>query len=94
MRVLLILPAALCLGSAPPPPEPPDAAARAWSMPAFAAEPPGCPDTPMSLARKQREKPLLRRLDELPDAQAFAAVDRRAGGCPAPMSLNEARAAR
>jgi hypothetical protein len=94
MRILLILPAALGLGAAPPPPEPPATAARPWSMPAFGAEPAGCPDTPMSLARKERKKPLLRRLDELPDAQAFAAVDRRSDGCPAPMSLNEARRAR
>ncbi|URD60074.1 hypothetical protein M8312_09725 [Sphingomonas sp. KRR8] len=46
-----------------------------------------CPETPMSLARKKAEKPRLRRLDQLPDASAFAAVDRRVGGCPAPLML-------
>jgi hypothetical protein len=46
-----------------------------------------CPETPMSLARKQAETPQLRRLHKLPPASAFAAVDRRVGGCPAPLTL-------
>ena len=46
-----------------------------------------CPETPMSLARKQAERPQIRRLDRLPPASAFAAVDRRIGGCPAPLTL-------
>jgi hypothetical protein len=50
-----------------------------------------CPETPMSLARKKAERPILRHLDELPPAQAFAAVDRRVDNCPAPMYLSEAK---
>ena len=46
-----------------------------------------CPETPMSLARKRAERPILRRLDQLPPAQAFAAVDRRIARCPTPMLL-------
>jgi hypothetical protein len=49
----------------------------------------GCPETPMSLARKRADRPILRRLDKLPNAQAFAAVDRRVNRCPAPMLLGE-----
>ena len=46
-----------------------------------------CPETAMSLARKKAEKPRLRRLDKLPDAGVFAAVDHRVHGCPAPVLL-------
>ena len=95
MRILLLPLAALCLGAAPAQPEPsPPPTGRVWVMPSLGAQPKACPDTPMSLARKSMERPQLRRLDELPEAEAFAAVDRRAGGCPAPMTLNEARSAR
>jgi len=92
MRILLLAPAALCLGAAPPAqPAPPPVAIPSWSPYAAAT---ACPETPMSLAREQGRRPGLRRLTELPDAQAFAAVDRRVDGCPAPMSLTEARSAR
>jgi hypothetical protein len=91
MRALWFLPALLCLGAAPPPPA---ATARPWPMPAFGVASSACPDTPMSLARKARDRAQLHRLDRLPDAQAFAAVDRRSAGCPAPMSLDEARSGR
>ena len=89
MRLLLIAPVALCMGAAPAPPEPQPPASLRWVMPTVGAPPPACPDTPMSLARKQMDKPQLRRLDELPDAQAFAAVDRRVSGCPAPVLLGQ-----
>ena len=49
----------------------------------------GCSETPMSLARKSAERPSLRRLNQLPPAQAFAAVDRRVERCPAPMLMSE-----
>jgi hypothetical protein len=50
-----------------------------------------CPETPMSLARKQGQRPDARKLGDLPPAQAFAAVDRRVGGCALPMLMSEAR---
>jgi hypothetical protein len=50
-----------------------------------------CPETPMSLARRQGSRPEPRRLGDLPPAQSFAAVDRRVDGCAAPMLLSEAR---
>ncbi len=53
-----------------------------------------CPETPMSLARKQGERLGPRKLGELPPAQTFMAVDRRVGGCAAPMTMSEARTAR
>lgn len=86
MRFLLLAPVALCLGAAPPQPAP-TPAPRAIAMPSWNpySGATTCPETPMSLARKSAEKPQLRRLDELPHAQAFAAVDRRVDGCPAPL---------
>lgn len=50
-----------------------------------------CPETPMSLARKQGRNPQARKLGELPPAQAFMAVDRRVDGCPMPMLASETR---
>jgi hypothetical protein len=50
-----------------------------------------CPDTPMSVARREGERLRARPLAELPPAQAFAAVDRRIDNCPAPMLLTETR---
>lgn len=50
-----------------------------------------CPETPMSLARKQGERLGLRKLGELPPAQTFMAVDRRVAGCAAPMTMGELR---
>ena len=91
MRALWSLPALLCLGATSPPSATTD---QPWPIPAFGVAPSACPDTPMSLARKARDKAQLHRLDRLPDAQAFAAVDRRSAGCPAPMSLDEARSGR
>ena len=49
-----------------------------------------CPETPMSLARKQGANPRARPLNELPPAQTFMAVDRRVSGCAAPMLMSEA----
>jgi hypothetical protein len=48
----------------------------------------GCPETPMSLARKQAERPQALPLDRLPTANMFAAVDRRVAGCAAPLILS------
>ena len=91
MRLILALAALPLIGAAPAPVERP--ARPGWPTPVFDPHPNGmrCPDTPMSLARQRAERPQLRRLDELPDAQAFAAVDRRIDNCPAPMLLSEAR---
>lgn len=50
-----------------------------------------CPETPMSLARKQGDRLGPRRLGDLPPAQTFMAVDRRVGGCAAPMLMSEAK---
>ncbi|WP_114227358.1 MULTISPECIES: hypothetical protein [Sphingomonas] len=84
MRIFLSLMATLLAAAAPPVP-----VNRTASMPVsnpYAASK-GCPETPMSLARKQADKPQLKRLNKLPSASAFAAVDRRVGGCPAPLTL-------
>jgi hypothetical protein len=54
-----------------------------------------CPETPMSLARKLgRRSPQAIPLSKLPPAQAFMAVDRRIGGCPAPLTIIEYRRVR
>jgi hypothetical protein len=87
MRAYVILAALPLLGAAQPAPVQP-AAPLLVSNP-YADE--RCPETPMSLARKQVERPIVRQLGELPPAQAFAAVDRRVGGCPVPMTLSEAK---
>ena len=51
-----------------------------------------CPETPMSLARKLGKRPPQAiPLSKLPPAQTFMAVDRRIGGCPAPMTMIEYR---
>lgn len=47
-----------------------------------------CPETPMSLARKQAERPQAIPLNRLPRAEMFAAVDRRIDHCPAPLILS------
>lgn len=85
MRVLLLPIAALALGAPAAPPAQPLA-----DMPVVNPQPDriGCPETPMSLARKQGENPRARPLDELPDAMMFAAVDRRIDNCPAPLILS------
>lgn len=95
MRSIIILAAAPLLGAAPPakvaPAAPPKLVQPAAPMPVqspYADE--RCPETPMSLARKQGENPRARPLGELPPAHTFMAVDRRVGGCAAPMLMNEA----
>jgi hypothetical protein len=51
-----------------------------------------CPETPMSLARKLGKRPPQAiPLSKLPPAQTFMAVDRRIGGCPAPLTLSDYR---
>ena len=90
MRVLAILVALPLLGAAPA-----LSVRPAASMPVqnpYADE--RCPETPMSLARKQGERPSARRLGELPPAQTFMAVDRRVDGCAAPMLMTEALSGR
>ena len=86
MRLLLLPVLALALGA----PSQPPSSKPAASMPAWSPyqEQTGCPETPMSLARKQGENPRARRLTELPDAMMFAAVDRRIDRCPAPLVLS------
>jgi hypothetical protein len=85
MRAIIVLAALPLLGAAPP------ALVRpAAPMPVqnpYADE--RCPETPMSLARKQGERLRARPLNELPPALAFAAVDRRVAGCAAPMLMRE-----
>ena len=87
MRALLLPFAALAAGT---PTEPVTAPAPLTSMPVVnpLSEPASCPETPMSLARKQAERPQAIPLDQLPSAAMFAAVDRRIGGCPAPLVLS------
>ena len=51
-----------------------------------------CPETPMSLARKMGKRaPKANPLSKLPPGIAFMAVDRRIGGCPAPLTATEYR---
>ena len=51
-----------------------------------------CPETPMSLARKMgKAAPRAIPLTRLPPAKTFMAVDRRIGGCPAPLTMIEYR---
>ena len=50
--------------------------------------PANCPETHMSFARKQAERPRAIPLNQLPRAEMFAAVDRRIGRCPAPLILS------
>jgi hypothetical protein len=88
MRAIVILAALPLLGAAPPAAVQPTAPIRTFEPYPERAD---CPDTPMSVARQQGARPELRRLGELPPAQAFAAVDRRFEGCPAPMLMSEAR---
>ena len=85
MRVLLLPLAAMSLGAPTVPPAKPLA-----DMPVVNPlnQADKCPETPMSLARKQGENPRAQRLDELPDAMMFAAVDRRIDNCPAPLVLS------
>ncbi len=87
MRTILCLAALPLLGAAPP-------AAVHKAAPTPVSNPYAderCPETPMSLARKQGRDLMARKLTELPPAQSFAAVDRRIAGCPAPMLLTETR---
>ena len=87
MRTLLLPFVALSIGA---PAEPVMAPAPVTNMPVMnplqqSAE---CPETPMSLARKQAERPEAIPLDRLPQANMFAAVDRRIDRCPAPLILS------
>jgi hypothetical protein len=50
-----------------------------------------CPETPMSLARKQGDRLRGVPLNRLPPAQTFMAVDRRINGCPAPLTMIDYR---
>ena len=53
-----------------------------------------CPETPMSVARKMGQRPPNAiPLSKLPPAQTFMAVDRRIGGCEAPLTIIEYRRA-
>lgn len=87
MRAIVVLAALPLLGAAPPAAVSPAAPTPVQNP--YADE--RCPETPMSLARKQGARPEGRKLGDLPPAQAFAAVDRRVSGCPAPMLMSEAR---
>jgi hypothetical protein len=90
MRAFVILAALPLLGAAPSTAVRP-AAPMPFQNP-YADE--RCPETPMSLARKQGANPRARNLAELPSAQTYAAVDRRVDGCAIPMLLSEARSGR
>ena len=50
-----------------------------------------CPETPMSVARKQGDRLKGVPLNKLPPAQTFMAVDRRISGCPAPLTMIDYR---
>jgi hypothetical protein len=88
MRPIVILAALPLFGAAPPAAVQPAAPMQAQDPYAAVRD---CPETPMSLARKQGGKPKAQRLGELPGGIAFMAVDRRVGGCAAPMLMREAR---
>ena len=69
-------------------------AAPARDMPVVNPAPEGssCPETPMSLARKMGKGGAHAiPLTKLPRAQTFMAVDRRVGGCPAPLTMSDYR---
>ena len=87
MRTLLLPFAAMTLGG---PAEPVVAPAPVTNMPVVnpLQQPAECPETPMSVARKQAERPQAIPLDQLPQATMFAAVDRRIDRCPAPLVLS------
>ena len=86
MQRLLLPLVALALGApSAPPTSRPVADMPGWNPYPDQA---GCPETPMSMARKQGENPRARPLHELPDALLFAAVDRRVDRCPAPLVLS------
>jgi len=87
MRFLVILAAFPLFGAASPPVQP--AAPIPVENPY--RDKAGCPETPMSLARKQGARPKARRLNELPPALTFMAVDRRVYGCAVPMLMSELR---
>ena len=88
MRAFAILAALPLLGAAPAATPVRPAAQMPVQNPYADAR---CPETPMSLARKQGERPGVRKLGELPPAQTFMAVDRRIAGCAAPMTALELR---
>jgi hypothetical protein len=70
------------------------AAEPARDMPVFNPVPSSsrCPETPMSLARKMGKRPPQAiPLNKLPPAQTFMAVDRRIGGCEAPLTMVDYR---
>ena len=72
-------------------------ASPARDMPVVDPNPAGtrCPETPMSAARKLGTRPPNAiPLGKLPPAQTFMAVDRRIGGCSAPLTLIEYRGGR
>lgn len=87
MRLFVTLAALPLLGAAPPQAVRP-AAPMPVQNPYSDAR---CPETPMSLARKQGERLGLKKLGDLPPAQTFMAVDRRIAGCAAPMTMSEAK---
>ena len=87
MRAFFILAALPLFGAAPASPVRP-AAPMPVSNPYVDER---CPETPMSLARKQSERLGLRKLGDLPPAQTFMAVDRRIAGCAAPMTMGEVK---
>jgi hypothetical protein len=91
MRVLLLPCVAIALGAPSAPPAQPLADMPVVN-PLEQAE--NCPDTPMSLARKQGANPRAVPLDRLPDAMMFAAIDRRIDNCPAPLILSRQPAER
>lgn len=93
MRAFVILAAMPLLGAAPIAPAIPVRPAAPMPVQSPYADE-RCPETPMSLARKQGERLGPRKLGDLPPAQTFMAVDRRVGGCAAPMLMSEARSAR
>nr|WP_294171019.1 hypothetical protein [uncultured Sphingomonas sp.] len=87
MRAVLLPFVALAVGA---PAAPIVAPAPVTTMPMVnpLSQPKSCPETPMSLARKQAERPQATPLDQLPQAMMFGAVDRRVDGCPAPLILS------
>ncbi|CAA9504592.1 MAG: hypothetical protein AVDCRST_MAG62-164 [uncultured Sphingomonas sp.] len=94
MRVLLLPAIAMILGA--PSLRPRADVQPMADMPVVNPEPErsDCPETPMSLARKQGQRLQGQPLNELPDAMLFGAVDRRVDGCSAPLVLSRQPAER
>ena len=90
LPALLLLPGAAPSAPAPSIPAPPIRAEPAGDMPVIIPGGPrrsDCPETAMSLARKQGERLAPSPLGDLPGADVYASVLRVVDGCEAPVVI-------